>query len=62
MVKLLRSLLAITLTFLVLAGSIAMAKPSYFEEKDIGSDLVELYAMLSGNPSDANNSRAICQL
>ena len=62
MVKLLRSLLAITLTFLVLAGSIAMAKPSYFEEKDIGSNLAELYAMLSGNPSDANGSRVICQL
>ena len=62
MVKLLRSLLAIFLTFLILAGSIAMAKPSHFKEKDIGSDLAELDVMLSGNPSDANSSRAICQL
>jgi hypothetical protein len=39
-----------------------MAKPSFFKEKDIGSDLAELDVMLSGNPSDANSSRAICQL
>jgi hypothetical protein len=62
MAKLLRNLLAITLTFLVLAGPIAMAKPSFFKEKDTGSDLAELDAMLSGNPSDANSSRAIFQL
>jgi hypothetical protein len=62
MCKLLISHLAITLTFLVLAGSIAMAKPSFFKEKDTGSDLAELDAMLSGNLSDANSSREIYQL
>jgi hypothetical protein len=60
--KLLICILVITLAFLVLAGPIATAKPSFFEEKSTGSDLAELDTMLSGDHGDANGSREIYQL
>ena len=60
--KFLMCFLVIALAFLVLAGPIATAKPSFFEEKSTGSDLAELDELLSGNHGDANGSREIYQL
>ena len=54
--------LVITLAFLVLAGPIATAKQSFFEEKNPVSDLAELDALFSGDHGDANGSREIYQL
>ena len=60
--KLLRRILVVTLSFLVLAGPVATAKPSFFEKKSTGSDLAELDALLSGDHGNANASREIYQL
>lgn len=62
MSRLVKCLLAVSLTFLVLAAAVAVAKPSFFKEKNTGSDLSELDAMLSGDHGDANSSREVYQL
>jgi hypothetical protein len=60
--KLLRDFLVGTLVFLIVAGLVATAKPSFFKEKSTEDDLAELDAMLSGDHSNASSSREVYQL